>query len=162
VNGDDYPTIGTAYGTTEGHDFSIHRFSGDGIRVLVPAYDRKQDDGRACLRTEDLLLGILEGEPNDAQRFLSGEIESVDVVKAELLKSTYGSKERDLRGSTETEQSDRALTTALALAVGRLAGSCDVLLGVLRSGGGAVAVLKRTGLDPAAIERRLREHLGDS
>jgi ATP-dependent Clp protease ATP-binding subunit ClpA len=155
---DDFPRIRTNLGLPEGQRIDIWRFSDEGRRVWAAALMHKQEQGRPCLNSADLVIGMIDAALVRVKSILIQNVTDVQSLRRALSSSASRDLEAPLRGRPASREANQAMAIALTLdsAPPDGAGSVELLIGILRTpGSGALAVLRDLGVDPAAIESQL-------
>ena len=142
----------------------FERFTERARQVVVLAQDEARRLGHDYIGTEHLLLGLLREEQGIAAKTLAGFEVSLDVLRADLVR-TVGQAEAPQTGQIPfTPRSKRVLEHSLREAIAlshNYIGTEHVLLGLLREEEGvAVQLLRGHGVEPEAARDAVIEQLG--
>jgi ATP-dependent Clp protease ATP-binding subunit ClpA len=138
--------------------YRFDRYSDHALRALAFARDSVSESGGAVLLPEHVLLGALRCDPALVQRFSSGQ-SNADAIATEVLRQI--SESESLPVSAEIPFS-RAARRVLQTA-GREASHSHtpvslehLLIGLLRNGGSAGALLQRYGMREPDVRASVR------
>jgi len=137
---------------------TFHRFSGRARDAVAVAEQQARELGHQELGSEDVLLGLLAVEQGGAARALKALGVEADAVR-ERVKRGAGSPKGRLPFSRQAKKGlELALREALRYGHNHI-GSEHVLLGLVRGGGEAAALLESLGADADRIRAEVERIL---
>jgi len=144
---------------------SMERFTQRALHVLALAHQEAERTHQGLIGTEHLLLGLLEEDGGVAGRVLRElglEIERVRemIQRISSIGSTYESGKIELGPDTQ-QVLEFAIDEAHKMGHHYI-GTEHLLLGLVRSEGAAMEVLKKLGITPDQIRRQTRRVLQES
>src|SRR5512144_96244 len=144
----------------------MERFTQRARRVLSLAHQEAERARQGLIGTEHLLIGLIEEEGGVAGRVLREMGLEVERVREMVMRLTIASEGRNLPEKIElSNETQQVLEDAIdeARRLGHhYIGTEHLLLGLVRSEGTAVEVLRRLGVTPEDVRRQTRRMLQES